>query len=56
MSLTLIGAILALAIWLLTTFVVPVGIGLVHALLAIGVVLLVRWWALRPERGKSSSS
>ncbi|MBX3147420.1 MAG: hypothetical protein KF785_11700 [Gemmatimonadales bacterium] len=44
----LIGAVLALIVWFVLTFVTPVGIGLVHLLLTIGVVLLIRWWALRP--------
>jgi hypothetical protein len=47
MNLTLVGAIICLAAWILTTFVVPVGLGIVHLLLAAGVLLLVRWWALR---------
>lgn len=47
---TLAVAIVALAVWLLLTFVVPVGIGLVHLLLAAGVVLLIRWYALRTPR------
>jgi hypothetical protein len=40
-------ALAALALWYV--LLVPVGItaGAVHLLLAIGVVLLVRWWALR---------
>jgi hypothetical protein len=44
---TLAGAIVALALWFLLTFVMPTGVGLVHLLLAIGVVLLIRWYALR---------
>jgi hypothetical protein len=47
MSPTLIGAIIALLVWFALTFVAPVGLGLIHLLLAIGVVLLIRWWALR---------
>ena len=47
MSWSLLGALVALALWVLGTFIFPVGLGLVHILLAIGVVLLVRWWALR---------
>jgi len=40
-------ALAALALWYV--LLVPVGIkaGAVHLLLATGVVLLVRWWALR---------
>jgi hypothetical protein len=43
----LLGAIVALLLWFLLTFAVPVGLGVVHLLLAAGVVLLIRWWALR---------
>lgn len=50
MNLTLLGAIVALTAWLVLTFVRPVGLGIVHLLLAAGVVLLIRWWALRPDR------
>ncbi|MEZ4457681.1 MAG: hypothetical protein R2882_14205 [Gemmatimonadales bacterium] len=44
---TLAGAIIALVAWFLVTFVVKVGLGITHLLLVIGVVLLIRWWALR---------
>ena len=44
----LVGAIIALVLWLVGTFLLPVGLGLIHILLATGVVLLIRWWALRP--------
>jgi hypothetical protein len=47
MILTLVGAIIALTAWFVGTFIVPVGFGLIHLLLAIGEVLLIRWWALR---------
>jgi hypothetical protein len=50
MALSLIGAIVALVLWFLLTFVVTPALGIVHALLAIGVVLLIRWWALRYAR------
>jgi len=45
--LSLALALAALALWFV--LLVPVGIsaGAVHLLLAAGVVLLVRWWALR---------
>lgn len=45
--LDLAGALVALVLWVLLTFVVSPAIGLVHALLGLGVVLLIRWWALR---------
>ena len=51
MNLTLLGAIVALVAWFLTTFAVPVGLGIVHLLLGAGVVLLIRWWALRSANG-----
>lgn len=47
MNATLAIAIVCLAGWIVLGFVVPIGIGAVHLLLAVGAVLLVRWWALR---------
>ncbi len=47
MNATLAIAIVCLAAWIVVGFVVPIGIGAVHLLLAIGSLLLVRWWALR---------
>ncbi len=47
---SLIGAIVALALWFVLTFVVTPALGIVHILLAAGVVLLIRWWALRYAR------
>jgi hypothetical protein len=46
--LTLPAALVCLAAWAVLTFVVPAGLGVVHLLLAAGVLLLMRWWALRP--------
>jgi len=45
--LVLAGAIVALVAWFVLTFVSPLGLGIIHLLLAIGVVLLIRWWGLR---------
>jgi hypothetical protein len=42
MNLSLGLGILALAAWILLTFVAPVGAGWVHLLLAAGVILLIR--------------
>ncbi len=39
---TLIGGVLALVIWILFGFVVPVGAGWIHLFLGLGVALLVR--------------
>jgi hypothetical protein len=47
MSLTLLIAIESLAAWAVLTFVAGPQPGAVHLLLALGTVLLVRWWALR---------
>lgn len=46
-TLSLIIALISLIIWVMLTFVTPLGVGLVHVLLGLGVTLLVRWWALR---------
>lgn len=49
MPLTLLGAALALIVWIVFTFIVPLGPGgtAVHLLLGVAGVLFVRWWALR---------
>jgi hypothetical protein len=49
MSVTLIVALLALASWIVFTFVYPLGAvgAAVHLLLGLSAALLVRWWALR---------
>lgn len=45
-ALTLAAAVVSLLLWIVLAFGVPVAAGAVHLLLAIGVVLLVRWYAL----------
>lgn len=45
-SLTLVGAIVALVLWVTLAFILRVGSGAIHLLLAVGVTLLVRWIAL----------
>jgi hypothetical protein len=47
MSPTLLVAIVSLVAWAVLTFVSGPQPGAVHLLLAVGAVLLVRWWALR---------
>jgi hypothetical protein len=47
MSLTLVLAVLSLAVWAILAFGVALHSGAVHLLLALGTALLVRWWALR---------
>ena len=47
MSPTLLIAILSLIAWAVLTYGMGPQPGGVHLLLALGTVLLVRWWALR---------
>jgi hypothetical protein len=42
----LIAALVSFVAWIVFGFVMPVGIGAVHLLLAVSATLLVRWWAL----------
>ena len=44
---TLLLAITALVAWALLIFGGVTTAGVTHLLLAVGIVLLVRWWALR---------
>ncbi len=46
---TLLLALLSLVAWVTLAFVVRLEVGAVHLLLAAGVALAIRWWALRPE-------
>jgi hypothetical protein len=45
--LTLAIALVSLVAWAVLVFGVQVAAGVVHLLLALGVTLMVRWWALR---------
>jgi hypothetical protein len=47
MPLTLLGGIVALVAWAFIIFGGVATSGVTHLLLAVGTVLLVRWWALR---------
>jgi len=38
--------ILSALAWILWGFVYPIGVGVIHALLAVAAVGFVRWWAL----------
>jgi hypothetical protein len=49
--LSLVLALASLVLWFGLAFVLRVQAGAVHLLLAAGMILAVRWWALRPERG-----
>ena len=44
MHITLLLALLALGAWIILGILMPVGIGAIHLLLAVGTTLLVRWW------------
>jgi len=52
MPLTVLGAIAALILWIVFTFVLPLGPGgsAVHLLLGVAGILFVRWWALRESK------
>jgi len=44
---TLAAALVSLIAWVVFAFILKVGSGAIHLLLAAGATLLVRWWALR---------
>jgi hypothetical protein len=48
--LSLVLAVVALALWFGLAFIARVQAGAVHLLLAAGMILAVRWWALAPEK------
>jgi hypothetical protein len=49
MPMLLVGAIASLIVWIVFTFVIPLGPAgsVVHLLLGLAAILLVRWWALK---------
>jgi hypothetical protein len=47
MALTLVTAVVSLVTWAVLVFGGVTASGVTHLLLAVGTVLLVRWWALR---------
>ena len=49
MPMLLVGAIASLVLWVVFTFILPLGPAgsAVHLLLGVAGVLLVRWWALK---------
>ena len=51
-ALTLAAAVVALVLWVVFAFILKVGPGAIHLLLALGATLLVRWIALRPSPEK----
>ena len=52
MAPSLIASVLCLALWAVLVFIRPVGLGVVHVLLAVSAVLLIRWYAMKPVRGE----
>ncbi len=52
MAPSLLASIVCLVLWAALVFIRPVGLGVVHVLLAVGAVLWIRWWALRPVSGE----
>jgi hypothetical protein len=46
-QLSLALALISLVLWIVFAFVLPVGIGAIHVLFALGATLLVRWYALK---------
>lgn len=55
MPLPLIGAIVALVLWIALVFVYPLGPAgaSVHLLLGLAGALFIRWWALKPGNGNA---
>jgi hypothetical protein len=49
---SLIVSVLCLALWVVLVFIRPVGLGVVHVLLAVSATLLIRWYALKPLKGE----
>jgi hypothetical protein len=47
LKLTLAVALLSLVLWIVFGFVLPVGVGAIHLLFAVGATMLVRWYAIR---------
>ena len=45
-----VSGVVCLLVWAVLTFVAPVGLGVVHALLGAGVLLLIRGWVDRGSR------
>jgi hypothetical protein len=54
--LTLAAAAVALGLWFVLTFAMPVGLGVVHLLLGLGAWLLIRWWVVREPGGTTGAT
>jgi len=46
----LVSGLVCLLLWLVLTFVAPVGLGVVHVLLGAGILLWIRGWVERDSR------
>jgi hypothetical protein len=44
--LLLTASIVSLAAWITFGFVIPVGVGMIHVLLAVSAMSFVAWWGL----------
>ena len=49
----LAGGIACILVWIVLTFVTPVGLGVVHVLLGAGVLALIRGWVDGESVGSS---
>jgi hypothetical protein len=52
----MVAGVACLLVWLVLTFVTPVGLGVVHVLLGAGVLLLIRGWVEREASEVSRDS
>jgi hypothetical protein len=52
----MVSGIACLLVWLVLTFLTPVGLGIVHVLLGAGVLLLIRGWVERETTAASRDS
>lgn len=50
---TLLASLLCLALWIVSAFVRPIGLGVVHVLWAAACVLWIRWYALKTKLSKA---
>lgn len=53
LNLALVLAVVSLVAWAVFVFAMAVTAGPIHLLLAIGVTLLVYWWALRDDGARA---
>ena len=46
----LVAGIVCLIVWVVLTFLTPVGLGVVHVLLGAGILLIIRGWTDKGSR------